>query len=117
MSTAVWPDCAENAFLAKHDFVDGVIVTQAIHNEIGVPDSICWRFCHARAFPGECFAFLGASIPNGELVAAFEKIGRRTAPHRTEAKIRNFPYHFSTTRGLFTLVYLPYRQRDQRGRH
>jgi hypothetical protein len=37
MSTAVARgDCAENAFLAEHDFVDGVIVTQAIHNKIRV---------------------------------------------------------------------------------
>jgi hypothetical protein len=75
--------------------------------------SICRRFCDARAFPGEWFAFLGSSIPNGKLISGFEKVGRHTASHRAEAKIRNFSYHFFMTRGLFTLAYSPCRQRDQ----
>jgi hypothetical protein len=70
-----------------------------------------------KVFPGEWFALFGSSIPNGKLIAGFEKIGRHTAAHRPEAKITDFLYHFFMTRGLFTLVYLPCPQRDQRRRY
>jgi hypothetical protein len=83
----------EYAFRSEHDFLDCITVTQAIHDEICSSNSVCWRFCDARAFPSEWFAFLGASIPNGKLIAGFEKIRRYTAAHRAEAKIRDFSYH------------------------
>jgi hypothetical protein len=79
--------------LPEHDFLDRVIVTQAIHHEIGSTDSVCRRFRDAGAFPSERFGFLGGSIPNSDLIAGFEKIGRHPAAHRAEAKIGDVLYH------------------------
>src|SRR5215467_8104473 len=90
-------DCAENTFLAEHDVLDSLIVAQAIHHKTGIAYGISRCFCDARAFSAEWFAFCGCSVPNGKLVAGFEKIGRHTGAHCPETKIRDFLNHFLIT--------------------
>ena len=96
-------DSAENSVGAKDNVLDGLVVTQTVHDQIDVANGVPWSIGDAGAVTGERFALLSASIPDGKFVSGFEKVGRHAAAHGPETEIRDCLHH----KTLFSFPYLP----------
>src|SRR6266404_9751406 len=66
-------DSAKNSFRAKNNFLDRLVVTQTVHDKLGLA-GVRWTIGYAGAFPGEQFTFFSVPIPDSKIVAGFEKV-------------------------------------------